>query len=88
MPPNRSRRADETYVRVAGKRTYLYRTLDSGGNTSISCCSVIATESQPNRGNSTVTIQQLYIFNVLYLILLVIVVLITRANESRSESGS
>ncbi|MDB5386566.1 MAG: Integrase, catalytic region [Planctomycetaceae bacterium] len=27
--PNRSWRADETYIRVAGKWTYLYRALDS-----------------------------------------------------------
>ena len=31
--PNRSWRLDETYVRVAGKWTYLYRALDSEGNT-------------------------------------------------------
>jgi transposase, IS6 family len=31
--PNRSWRAEETYVRVAGKWTYLYRALDSEGNT-------------------------------------------------------
>ncbi len=31
--PNRSCRVDETYVRAAGKRTYLYRALDSEGNT-------------------------------------------------------
>jgi transposase-like protein len=30
---NRSWIADETYVRVAGKWTYLYRGLDSEGNT-------------------------------------------------------
>jgi transposase-like protein len=30
---NRSWRLDETYVRVAGKWTYLYRALDSEGNT-------------------------------------------------------
>jgi transposase-like protein len=30
---NRSSRADETYVRIAGKWTYLYRALDSEGNT-------------------------------------------------------
>jgi transposase-like protein len=30
---NRSWRLDETYVRVAGKWTYLYRALDSAGNT-------------------------------------------------------
>ncbi len=30
---NRSWRVDETYVRVAGKWTYLYRALDSEGNT-------------------------------------------------------
>jgi transposase, IS6 family len=32
-PPNRSWRVDETYVRVAGRWTYLYRALDSEGNT-------------------------------------------------------
>ena len=32
-PPNRSWRMDETYVRVAGRWTYLYRAIDSGGNT-------------------------------------------------------
>jgi transposase, IS6 family len=31
--PNRSWRVDETYVRVAGRWTYLYRALDSEGNT-------------------------------------------------------
>src|SRR5438309_11869691 len=31
--PNRSRRVDETYVRVGGIWTYLYRALDSEGNT-------------------------------------------------------
>ncbi len=31
--PNRSWRVDETYVRVVGKWTYLYRALDSEGNT-------------------------------------------------------
>jgi transposase, IS6 family len=31
--PNRSWRVDETYVRVAGRWTYLYRAIDSGGDT-------------------------------------------------------
>ena len=31
--PNRSWHVDETYVRVAGQWTYLYRALDSAGNT-------------------------------------------------------
>ena len=31
--PNRSWRVDETYVRVAGTWTYLYRAIDSAGNT-------------------------------------------------------
>jgi transposase-like protein len=31
--PSRSWRVDETYVRVAGRWTYLYRAIDSGGNT-------------------------------------------------------
>jgi transposase-like protein len=31
--PNRSWRVDETYVRVSGKWTYLYRAIDSTGNT-------------------------------------------------------
>jgi transposase, IS6 family len=31
--PNRSWRVDETYVRVAGKWTYLYRAIDSAGDT-------------------------------------------------------
>src|SRR6202051_2147781 len=31
--PNRSWRVDETYVRVAGKWTYLYRAIDSAGGT-------------------------------------------------------
>ena len=30
---NRSWRVDETYIRVAGRWTYLYRALDSDGNT-------------------------------------------------------
>ena len=31
--PNRSWRCDETYLRVAGHWTYLYRAIDSAGNT-------------------------------------------------------
>ena len=31
--PNRSWRVDETYIRVAGHWTYLYRPIDSAGNT-------------------------------------------------------
>ena len=31
--PNRSWRVDETYIRVSGKWTYLYRAIDSTGNT-------------------------------------------------------
>src|SRR3982750_3785729 len=31
--PNRSWRVDETYIRVAGRWTYLYRAVDSAGNT-------------------------------------------------------
>ena len=31
--PNRSWRVDETYIRVAGRWTYLYRAIDSTGNT-------------------------------------------------------
>src|SRR5690348_11771940 len=31
--PNRSWRVDETYVRVAGRWAYLYRAVDSEGNT-------------------------------------------------------
>ena len=31
--PNRSWRVDETYVRVGGRWTYLYRAIDSAGNT-------------------------------------------------------
>ena len=31
--PNRSWRVDETYIRVAGQWTYLYRAVDSTGNT-------------------------------------------------------
>jgi IS6 family transposase len=31
--PNRSWRVDETYIRVAGKWTYLYRAIDSAGDT-------------------------------------------------------
>jgi len=32
-PPNRSWRVDETYVKVAGKWAYLYRAVDSAGET-------------------------------------------------------
>ena len=32
-PPNRSWRVDETYVKVAGNWTYLYRAVDSAGET-------------------------------------------------------
>jgi transposase, IS6 family len=32
-PPKRSWRVDETYIRVAGKWTYLYRAVDSAGET-------------------------------------------------------
>jgi transposase, IS6 family len=31
--PNRSWRIDETYIRVAGRWTYLYRAIDSAGKT-------------------------------------------------------
>ena len=31
--PNASRRVDETYIKVAGKWTYLYRAVDSRGDT-------------------------------------------------------
>jgi IS6 family transposase len=31
--PNRSWRVDETYIRVAGQWTYLYRAVDSAGDT-------------------------------------------------------
>src|SRR4051794_19622171 len=31
--PNRSRRVDETYIRVAGRWAYTYRAIDSAGNT-------------------------------------------------------
>ena len=31
--PNRSWRVDKTYIRVAGRWTYLYRAIDSDGNT-------------------------------------------------------
>jgi len=31
--PNRSWRVDETYVKVAGKWAYLYRAVDSAGET-------------------------------------------------------
>ena len=31
--PNQSWRVDETYIRVAGQWTYLYRAIDSAGNT-------------------------------------------------------
>ena len=31
--PNRSWRVDETYIRVVGRWTYLYRRIDSAGNT-------------------------------------------------------
>ena len=31
--PNRSWRVDETYIRVAGRWTYLYRAVDSAGDT-------------------------------------------------------
>jgi len=31
--PNRSWRVDETYIRVAGRWAYLYRAIDSAGNT-------------------------------------------------------
>ena len=31
--PNRSWRVDETYLRVAGKWTYLYRAIDSAADT-------------------------------------------------------
>jgi transposase, IS6 family len=37
-PPNRSWLVDETYIRVAGKWTCLYRAIDSAGNT-IDLCS-------------------------------------------------
>ena len=47
---NRSWRVDETYVRVAGKWTYLYRALDSEGNT-------IDFLLSPNRDRVAATVQ-------------------------------
>ena len=47
-PPNRSWRVDETYVRVAGRWTYLYRAVDSTARPLISCCRPSAMPSRPN----------------------------------------
>jgi transposase-like protein len=46
--PNRSWRVDETYIRVAGAWTYLYRAVDSAGEPLISCCRQSVMLSQPS----------------------------------------
>lgn len=47
-PSNGSWRVDETYIRVKGKWTYLYRAVDSTGATSISCWLLIETPEPPS----------------------------------------
>lgn len=46
--PNRSWRVDETYFRVGGKWTYLYRRWIQKATPSSSCSRPTVTESQPN----------------------------------------
>jgi transposase, IS6 family len=46
--PVRLWRVDETYVRVNGHRTYLYRAVDSAGILSISCCRQSVTRLLPS----------------------------------------
>ena len=47
-PTNGSWRVDETYVRVKGKWTYLYRAVDSTGATIVFCCLLVATPRPPS----------------------------------------
>ena len=42
----RSWRVDETYVKIEGRWTYLYRAVDSDGKPSISCCAPIGMSLQ------------------------------------------
>ena len=42
----RSWRVDETYVKIKGRWTYLYRAVDSDGKPSISCCAPIGMSLQ------------------------------------------
>ena len=50
--PNRSWRVDETYIRIAGRWTYLYRAIDSAGNTIDFLFHRIATAWLPNSFSS------------------------------------
>lgn len=47
-PTNDSWRVDETYIRVKGKWKYLYRAVDSAGNTLDFCCAPNAMVEQQN----------------------------------------
>jgi hypothetical protein len=47
-PTNDSFRTDETYIKVKGQWKYLYRAVDSKGNTLISCCLKIEILPRPN----------------------------------------
>ena len=49
---NDSYRIDETYVRVAGAWTYLYRGVDSNGDTLDFCCERRATGRRPSRSSA------------------------------------
>jgi IS6 family transposase len=50
--PNRSWRVDETYIRVTGRWTYLYRAIDSAGNTIDSCSRPIVIRLRPRAFSS------------------------------------
>jgi transposase, IS6 family len=47
-PPNRSWRVDETYVKVGGNWAYLYRAVDSAGETTEFMLSPRRDSTQPN----------------------------------------
>ncbi len=46
-PVGRSWRVDETYVKIKGRWTYLYRAVDKEGKTSTSCCAPSGTSPRP-----------------------------------------
>ena len=49
---NKSYRVDETYIKVKGSDRYLYRAVDSTGQTTISCSRQNATRKLPNASSA------------------------------------